>query len=460
MSVSETPATMPTTAYPETVTPALAARDGREGEVERAEDADLAAVTRARNLLQLVRLRWMAIGGQVVTIVLVHWGLGIGLPLGPMLSLLLVLVLVNVFNSQRARGQSGIPDQEIFASILVDVAVLTAQLFLSGGGQNPFIHLYLLQVVVGTALLNLRYAWVLATVSGLCIALLNVWYRPLDYGTIASSTRAALAALGLLACYGVNVVLLLNFGARVAHNNRLRDERLARLRQQAAEAEHILRMGLLASGAAHELGTPLATMSVIVGDWQRMPAVAADPEMQEDLASLRQQLERCKKIVSGILLSVGQVRAESAEFQPLRTFIAERLEHWRVTRKPVDFIADIEAFADEPIAADSVLAQMFDNVLDNALEAAAGGPVRLAVQVAQDALKFCVRDGGPGFRAEILQSLGRPYQSTKTRPGSGLGLFLSINVARAYGGVIEARNLSQGGAEVVIRLPLKSLRPS
>lgn len=424
------------------------------------ESSELSALTRSRNLMQLVHLRWMAIYGQVFTIFAVHWGLGLTLPLAPMLSLLLVLVAVNIFNAERARSNSAIPDGEIFASILIDVAVLTGQLYLAGGGSNPFLHLYLLQVVLVAALLKPAYAWTLAALSSLCIALLNVWYIPLNFGTFDSAEQSYLYAFGVVVCYALNVVLLLNFGVRIARNNRLRDERLARLRQQAVEADHIMRIGLLASGAAHELGTPLATLSVILGDWQHLPAVAADAEMREDLGSMQQQLERCKKIVSGILLAAGQVRAESAQHLPLRRYLADLLAYWQQTRKPADFSSTLAAFDDQTIVANGVLSQMMDNVLDNALEAAPKGAVRVTVWVERDALKFQVKDSGPGFAPEILRHMGQPYQSTKSRPGSGLGLFLSFNVARAYGGSIEASNPQAGGAEVLITLPLKAVRPT
>lgn len=424
------------------------------------ESSELSALTRSRNVMQLVHLRWMAIYGQVLTIALVHWGLGLTLPLAPMLSLLLVLVAVNIFNAERARSRSRISDAEIFASILVDVAVLTGQLYLSGGGSNPFLHLYLLQVVLGAALLRSAYSWTLAGLSSLCIALLNVWFMPLDFSSFDSAQQRYLYAFGVVVCYAVNVVLLLNFGTRIARNNRLRDERLARLRQQAAEAEHIVRIGLLASGAAHELGTPLASMSVILGDWQHLPVVSADAEMRDDLGSMQQQLERCKKIVSGILLSAGQVRAESAEHRQLRSYLGDLLAYWQQTRKPTDFHATLADFDDQEIAANGVLSQMMDNVLDNALEAAPNGAIRVAIWVEGDALKFQVSDSGPGFAPEILRHLGQPYQSTKSRPGSGLGLFLSLNVARAYGGSIAARNPQTGGAEVLITLPLQSVRPT
>ncbi|MFT3859098.1 MAG: ATP-binding protein [Aquabacterium sp.] len=103
---------------------------------------------------------------------------------------------------------------------------------------------------------------------------------------------------------------------------------------------------------------------------------------------------------------------------------------------------------------------MIDNVLDNALEAAPQGVVRLHASCEDDTLILRVRDEGPGFAPEMLQRFGKPYESSKGRPGGGLGLFLSVNVARTLGGRIEARNREGGGAEVVITLPLASLMTS
>src|SRR6185369_3477403 len=98
------------------------------------------------------------------------------------------------------------------------------------------------------------------------------------------------------------------FISRINANLRRRDARLAALRQRAAEEDHIVRMGLLASGAAHELGTPLSSLSVLIGDWKSMPRFADDTDMQEDLEDMEAAIKRCKTIVSGILMSAGEAR--------------------------------------------------------------------------------------------------------------------------------------------------------
>jgi two-component system sensor histidine kinase RegB len=111
------------------------------------------------------------------------------------------------------------------------------------------------------------------------------------------------------------------------------------------------------------------------------------------------------------------------------------------------------------IISDTALKQMIGNVLDNALEAAPGGEITLGVQCAEDDLEIVVRDAGPGFAPEMLEHVGKPYQSSKNHPGRGLGLFLAVNVARTLGGRLEARNRPAGGAEVKITLPLAALVP-
>ena len=111
---------------------------------------------------------------------------------------------------------------------------------------------------------------------------------------------------------------------------------------------------------------------------------------------------------------------------------------------------------DTAMVPDTTLQQMVFNVLDNARDASPAW-VRLVVDRDGDALRITVTDAGPGFEPAILAQLGKPYQSSKGRPGGGLGLFLAISVARTLGGSVTARNLPEGGAEVVIHLPLAAI---
>jgi two-component system sensor histidine kinase RegB len=223
-------------------------------------------------------------------------------------------------------------------------------------------------------------------------------------------------------------------------------------------------MGLLASGAAHELGTPLSTLAVILGDWTHDEELMGDEVLREDIEEMRTQVQRCKSIVSGILLSAGEARGEESEQTTVCKFVDALAEEWRTTRTMPAFSYRNDFGEDTPMVSDTTLKQMAFNVLDNARDAS---PQWVELVITRDdtaevpALCITVNDAGPGFAPGMLDHLGEPYQSTKQRPGSGLGLYLVMNVARTLGGSVTARNRAGNGegsgAQVSIRLPLAAI---
>jgi two-component system, sensor histidine kinase RegB len=405
---------------------------------------------------QLIQLRWIAVVGQIITIAVVNFGFGIHLPLRQMSVVLICLVVFNLGSMLRWRAHHEVTNGELFLALLVDVATLTAQLYLSGGATNPFTFLYLLQVILGAVLLRAWSVWTMVAITGACFTGLTLFYRPLalpgDYYGMLFGPYIE----GTLICFALNAALLVIFITRINRNLRARDARLADLREQAAEEEHIVRMGLLASGAAHELGTPLSTVSVILGDWRRMPAIAADAQLLEEIDEMQAQVQRCKTIVSGILLAAGEARGDSPVATTIRTFLDDLVKEWRETRPVTRFTYENRFGDDLSIVSDSAIKQMIYNVLDNALEASPRW-VGLDVDREGDALKLTISDAGPGFPAEMLAQLGKPYQSSKGRPGAGLGLFLVSNVARTLHGSVSAHNRPEGGAIVTLKLPLDSI---
>ncbi len=412
--------------------------------------------TGLENMQQLIQLRWIAVIGQIATIAVVHFGFGIRLPLDSMLAMLACLTAFNVVSLLHWRTRRDVSNGELFVALLVDVGMLTAQLYLSGGATNPFVFLYLLQVILGAVLLEPWSTWTMVGVTSVCFAALAMLSRPLALPLDHDRGLASPYIQGMLICFALNAALLAVFIKRISRNLRARDARLADLRQRAAEEDHIVRMGLLASGAAHELGTPLATLSVIVGDWRHMPEFSANPELLQEIGEMQVQLARCKNIVSGILLSAGEARGESSVKTTITTFLDELAAEWRSTRPVGDFLYENRFGHDLPMVSDSALKQMICNVLDNALEAS---PRWLSLEAARhaDHLTLTVQDAGPGFAPGMLAHFGKPYRSTKGRPGGGLGLFLVVTVARTLGGTVAAHNLPQGGAVVEITLPLASV---
>ncbi|RNL65857.1 ATP-binding protein [Zhongshania marina] len=416
-------------------------------------DAD----TLGKHMRQLVQLRWLAVLGQLLTILLTHYGFGVELPLQVMLSVLAGLALFNAFNELGLRLKHRVRTAELFMGLLVDMGTLTIQLYLSGGATNPFVFLYLLQVGLAAVLLAPSFAWALLGVATLCFLWLAEAGRPLDLPQDYHLGIRSYYVEGMLICLVLNAALLVVFINRINRTHREHDARLAELRQRAAEEEHILRMGLLASGAAHELGTPLATISVILGDWRHMPKLNSDPDLYEEITEMQTQLQRCKTIVSGILMSAGETRGESSEETSVCDFFNELVNEWKSTRKVPEFNFQNRFGEDVDIASDTVLKQTICNLLDNALEASPDW-VGLDLSRDEDMLLIQVFDRGPGFAKEVFNRLGQPYQSTKGRPGSGLGLFLVFNVARILGGQVSARNLEYRGAEISLRLPIDALR--
>lgn len=412
--------------------------------------------TGSRNLRLLVTLRWIAVGGQIASIGAVVLLFDVDLPWQPMAAVVAGLVLLNLLSLWRLRFRRPVAQAELLGALLIDVAALTFLLYLSGGASNPFAFLYLLQVALGAVMIDRRATLVLLAATVAAFVGLTIFNVPLPLLERPVSSAVTFQTIGLVICFAINASLLVVFVTQVAGNIRDRDARLAALRQRAAEEDHIVRMGLLASGAAHELGTPLSTVSIILSDWKRMPAVKAEPSLIADVETIEAELKRCKDIVSGILLSAGEMRGESAEVTTLGAFFDGLAADWSERRPGTAFHYYRDAEGEVAMVLDSTLRQSIVNVLDNAYEVSPAR-IRFTVERESDVLKIETRDEGPGFDAGILEALGRPYQSTKDAPGRGLGLFFAMNALRKLGGRLEAANRPGGGAVVTLLLPLAPL---
>jgi len=430
--------------------------DGAGAARTSASAADVEYVAGHKNMLQLIELRWIAVIGQITTIAGAILVFDVRLPLVQMLEVLACLIAFNVASHLRWHEHRPVTNSELFLALLVDVASLTMQLYLSGGTTNPFAFLFLLQVILSAVLLEAWSTWTIVGITLACLAGLAVFAEPLALPFDHARGIGSLYVQGMLICFILNAALLVVFISRISGTLRTKAAQLADLRQRAAEEEHIVRMGLLASGAAHELGTPLATLSVILGDWKRMPEFRQNPELLEEIGEMQAQLKRCKSIVSGILLSAGEARGESAVRTTIRDFLDDLVEDWRDSRPAREFVYLNRIERDQPVAFDEALKQMIDNVLDNALEASPDW-VGLEAWLEDGTLLLAVRDRGPGFLPSMLANFGKPYQSSKGRAGGGLGLFLVVNVARTLGGAVAATNRPEGGAEVRLTLPLSAI---
>src|SRR6476659_8398144 len=189
---------------------------------------------------------------------------------------------------------------------------------------------------------------------------------------------------------------------------------------------------------------------------RRMPDLAADQELAEDLTEMETSLQRCKSIVTGILVSAGEARGEGSSPTTVTAFVTALVEEWRDARSARTLYFVNTFGEDVAIVSDIALTQVIVNVLDNAYEVSREW-VELVAEREEDNLVLSISDRGPGFAPEMLAQLGKPYQSSKGRAGGGLGLFLVVNVVRKLGGSVTAANHRKRGATVRLTLPLATL---
>lgn len=421
-----------------------------------------------KNLRLLMTLRGLAFCAQLAAILIAYNVFNIVLPVAFMVGVASVLALFNLYSLYRLRSASPVTRYDVILALVVDILVLTVQLHLSNGASNPFVAFYMLPVIIGAVMLDTATAWLMFGLTIVCyLALLALApsYPGMDsMGGMAHKPiaglidRSNLHMMGMMIGYFLCAGCVVFIVTRIRGNLAVRDKELQDVRANAVERDHILRTGLLAAGAAHELGTPLTTLSIILRDWRQLAPPKRKADRDAELDTMSAQVERCKMIISDILTASGQARGEGATTTTVHDFLTTAVERWQGLHK-ITIKTDLRAYPDV-IVADRVLEQSLFNLLDNALEAsrAAGGTdVSLSAAIDDNHLRLTVGDHGKGFDPAVLASPGQPFQSTKAATSRGLGLFLVRNTVQSLGGKLEVAS-GPAGSQVSLSVPMPALR--
>lgn len=406
------------------------------------------------NLRRVFVLRSIEICGLLLALALAVTALQLPLPLPPMGTVIGLLVLVNAFTWWRLRRSWPVADGEFFAQLLVDVVAITVLLFYAGGSTNPLVSFYLVPLVIAAITLPAAYAWIMAVLTAGCYTLLMFNYHPMMPKDGDFKTAVYLHLTGMWFTFVLSAFLIAFFVERMASTIRERDRQLAAAREETLRNERIVALGTLAAGAAHELGTPLATMAVVARELQR--EYADNMDLAEDLQLLREQVDNCKHILSGLLASAGQARGEYAAGVELDRYFAELVEKWRLMRPGIAAEAEWRGSLPAPrIVVDQTLSQALMNLLNNAADAS---PHCVEIRGNWDAeeARVEIRDRGPGLSPEAAQNVGKPFFTTKGH-GIGIGLFLANATIERFGGKVALYNREGGGAITEVRLPLAKL---
>jgi len=396
------------------------------------------------NIGRLLLMRVVLILCQLLLVLISLFYDGIALHLPQMMTVITFYVVVNLVSHLLLLRSKGLSERIYFSQLLIDILFLTLFLYFSGGYTNPFISLYLLPLIIVSSTMGRREATLTAAIILVCYTILVFFYQPLFVMKAHAETSVFhLHLIGMWFSFALSVGLIVFLIMRMTLSIQQRDQRLAEMREKAGRDNYVLALGAMAAGAAHELGTPLATMAVVSHE------LACDFKENNDIASqvaiIKTELERCKQVLSQLSNSAGQLRAEGGRKLSFDAYVREMTMQWQITRPQVTMNLSQKVDGEAPeLVADVTLTQAMANLLNNAADASPKG-ISVSFGWDEKILWLEVRDQGPGFSPYVLEHVGEPEISSKGT-GRGLGLFLSKAVFERLGGSLELSNQDDGGA--------------
>jgi two-component system sensor histidine kinase RegB len=381
------------------------------------------------------------------------------------IGIVLVLAILNGGLYLRLRGREAPSQREFFTHLLMDLAGLSILLYFTGGASNPFVSYYLVPVTIAAATLSAGYTGMLSALALLSYTLLLFFFQPLEtlmpeaavdhamHGMAPASPAtadpiASLHTLGMWFNFLVSAVLITYFVVRMAAELRTREESIARYREDTLRNEQIIALATQAAGTAHEMGTPLGTMAVLLKDMKEEHADS--PELLADLELLQRQVSSCRGSLRS-LVRKADLNNQHTSHVELDSFIADLRDRWRLVRPEVPCEISQQEGASPKVDVDPMLQQALINMLNNAADASPSG-IGVALQWDSQQWQMKIRDHGAGLSRDVAGQIGTRIVSTK-EGGMGVAHVLSQATLNRVGGRVSLFALPEGGTLTEITLP-------
>jgi two-component system sensor histidine kinase RegB len=392
-------------------------------------------------LRTLIALRWMAIGGQIAAIVVASAGFGLMLPLWHCGLAIAASVLLNLVVTFRFPASKRLSEGEALLTLLFDLAQLTCLVALTGGLTNPFVLLILAPVTISASALELRTTLVLGSAAILFVTLLALLAQPLRLSDGQLLLVPDLFSFGFWLSIVIGILFLGFYSRRVAMEIRAMADALLAAQMALAREQKLTDLGGVVAAAAHELGTPLATIKLVSAEM--IDELAEQPDLREDATLIREQADRCRDI----LRSMGQVGKEDLHLRqaPFSTVIREAAEPHLGRGKEVIFDFHPHPGGDDrhpSILRRPELVHGVRNLVQNAVDFARSR-VWVDGNWTEDALFLRIADDGEGYPPNMIGRIGDPFVRFRRatsqdllRPeyeGMGLGLFIAKTLLERTG---------------------------
>jgi two-component system sensor histidine kinase RegB len=405
----------------------------------------------------LILLRWLAVVGQTVAVLFVRYVLNIEFPLSWALAAIGASVALNLALIAARRSQELAREWEAAAQLAFDVVQLAVLLALTGGLQNPFVFLFVAPVTVSATILRPAVTAMLAALTFICVGAISVLRLPLPWPDASAFSLPPLYQMGIAAAVLVGLGFTSVYAWRVAAEEERLNIALSAVQQVLAREQTLSALGGLAAAAAHELGTPLATIHLVAKEMAR--GVPPDDPRAEDLNLLVQQSERCRAILAQL-----SANREQGDMMIQRAPIRSMLEEVISPHEGLGAEIVIQTEGDGPLEVRRMpeIVHSLGGIVENAV-GFAKARVDIEARWDADTIEITVRDDGPGFAPGVIHRLGEPYLTERDEEGAagglGLGFFISKTLLERTGAKLEMRNRRppHEGAVVKVQWPRSSI---
>jgi two-component system sensor histidine kinase RegB len=416
--------------------------------------ADFAS--RSLRLDTLVRLRWLAVAGQTVAVLVVAVGLGFDLPVGLCFVLIGLSAILNLALRIRYPATLRLADRPAAMLLAYDVLQLAGLLFLTGGLENPFAILILVPVIVSATTLAPRATILLGGVVIVAVSVLAVFHWPLPWFGEAQLPLPLIYVAGVWVALVSACIFTGVYAFRVAEEARQLAKALNATEMVLAREQHLYALDGLAAAAAHELGTPLATIALVAKELER--ELPPGSPHAEDVALLKSQSQRCRDILAK-LTSLSSQADQHLSRQPLSHLVDEVVEPYRGFSTRIAVSLD-KGEGSEPVGRHNpAIVQGLANLVENAVDFARD-KVEVVAGWNAEAVWVAIMDDGPGFAAGIMERLGDPYLTTRSpgelvdreAGGLGLGVFIAKTLLERSGARLALANREPPESGAIVRV--------
>ncbi|HAY83030.1 MAG TPA: sensor histidine kinase [Planctomycetaceae bacterium] len=424
----------------------------------------------ATNAAWLLRLRWVAVVGQLLTIGASHLVLVVNLRVYPLVAIVAFTAVSNLiltiwYRIRLSDERSLSPRQEyLYLGIVmtVDLLSLSALLFFAGGIGNPFAIFYFVNLALAAVILPSRWGWTLTTIAVVCLIGLLFQANPLAELTaqplVAWQVALTLQQAGLIVAFTTSAVVVVYFITRLTSELREREVELRMVEQQRSRSEKLEALGTLAAGAGHELATPLSTIAVVAKELtHHLQGANVSDAVIEDVTLIRSEVDHCRTILDRMTGNFDEERTEGSTriscTELLEHALSELSDRERVRVHHQDAVNQAQLRV--PL---ENISQAIRGVMQNALDASeTTQAIECRVDVQGDFVEFVIVDHGTGMSEDVLKRAGEPFFTTKEPgQGMGLGLFLTRSVIERQGGSLELHSEPGKGVTASIRLPIST----